>query len=855
MSLAAHRYLRVQYRTTPQESRHHGALEHISADEIIGSHIWIEERRSRNMRGRIVIPAVLLVALCGVAVVAAAVAYYLWPRPPERPAVFIGSPSYGAEVAVGDTVPVEAFARDETGITRVELWVDGELMEARTGTLPGGEVTFPLLTSWQPQEPGPHTLIARAFNEDRARSQATVILQAVEIADGDADGVVDDDDLCPQEWGWASTSGCPDRDGDRTSDTEDACPDEGGPIEGEGCPQPSEGDRDGDGLQDEADVCAAEAGSLRVSGCPDADGDRVADSDDACPAEPGWSHRDGCPTPGDLDGDDILDGEDDCPQQPGLAEYFGCPDWDHDGIRDGDDRCPDEPGLPNLGGCPDRDGDGVTDDDDLRPDEPGLPINLGVPDTGAPDSDEDGVFDDDDFCIDELGRPEHRGCPPPGKGIDGDGDGIPDAEEPPHELLHSAYGLVYRFLAPDLALVEFQVLEFETGDYYDSVYCYVQLGDVDDPVERYGPFEVGEDRRHWTIPPELGSVNLLVRRRGRVRIMFRCGAYRDPLGMGWSAGLDTPVKPEHFDLGGFGGFIYPWRREHGMHRWSEEPLGRREEGLPWFRVTYAYCTAGCGVAYFQPPALELLCPARTTQYVLSWTWEGDWESITGFKVFMDGSYIDWVPSSFRVYDVRHLRPACGGTRTFHVTAFAGDPTPPNRESFPSNIVEWSDIPCERAVRVTFDTLETGDLNGESGPIEGSFRAGGEGIAFCGGCCYGSRLVCDGVSLESHRSYSIQGLLDEMRGLDPDDCAYCWSDIGFNDTFDSVLVLLEADEDLQIHGFITDMGSAEGSDTGREVLFMGSESIPADLVRSGPITISDELGHSDLTVEIEVLGAP
>ncbi len=53
--------------------------------------------------------------------------------------------------------------------------------------------------------------------------------------DSDGDGVLDNDDLCPNQAGLATAKGCPDRDGDTIADRYDNCPDEAGTTENAGC--------------------------------------------------------------------------------------------------------------------------------------------------------------------------------------------------------------------------------------------------------------------------------------------------------------------------------------------------------------------------------------------------------------------------------------------------------------------------------------------------------------------------------------------------------------------------------------------------------------------------------------------
>jgi outer membrane protein OmpA-like peptidoglycan-associated protein len=61
------------------------------------------------------------------------------------------------------------------------------------------------------------------------------------LADGDADGIADDIDRCPDLPGPKENFGCPwpDRDGDRVADKDDRCPDEPGTVESNGCPRRS----------------------------------------------------------------------------------------------------------------------------------------------------------------------------------------------------------------------------------------------------------------------------------------------------------------------------------------------------------------------------------------------------------------------------------------------------------------------------------------------------------------------------------------------------------------------------------------------------------------------------------------
>lgn len=114
------------------------------------------------------------------------------------------------------------------------------------------------------------------------------------VKDRDGDGVIDEEDKCPDVAGLASLQGCPDKDADGIADSDDKCPDVAGLVKYQGCPIP---DTDKDGVNDEMDKCVTVAGVARYQGCPipDTDGDGVNDEEDKCPSRPGPATNQGCP--------------------------------------------------------------------------------------------------------------------------------------------------------------------------------------------------------------------------------------------------------------------------------------------------------------------------------------------------------------------------------------------------------------------------------------------------------------------------------------------------------------------------------------------------------------------------------
>jgi OOP family OmpA-OmpF porin len=161
-----------------------------------------------------------------------------------------------------------------------------------------------------------------------------------------------------------------DRDGDGVLDEDDACPDVAGVRSQDPKTNGCAADRDGDGISDEVDACPAVAGirtdDPKTNGCPpDRDGDGIPDELDACPDTAGIRSDDpktnGCPPVADRDHDGVADSADACPDAAGVTtddpKTNGCPsDRDKDGIPDTVDACPDFAGPanpdPKKNGCP-----------------------------------------------------------------------------------------------------------------------------------------------------------------------------------------------------------------------------------------------------------------------------------------------------------------------------------------------------------------------------------------------------------------------------------------------------------------------------------------------------------------------
>lgn len=97
------------------------------------------------------------------------------------PAVTIRSPQDGEQVPVGQVTTVHSTSRDDEHlVAKVELWVDGVLMETDVHTQ--GAALLSLGQGWQPVTTGTHVILVRAFNGAGAEGRASVRVEVVEGA-------------------------------------------------------------------------------------------------------------------------------------------------------------------------------------------------------------------------------------------------------------------------------------------------------------------------------------------------------------------------------------------------------------------------------------------------------------------------------------------------------------------------------------------------------------------------------------------------------------------------------------------------------------------------------------------------
>jgi len=373
-------------------------------------------------------------------------------------------------------------------------------------------------------------------------------------------------------------------------------------------------------------------------------------------------------------------------------------------------------------------------------------------------------------------------------------------------------------------------------------------------MERYGPFEPLGERR-WDIAAYLGgahSRHVLVPSGEPLQLQARC-----------LASISTEDEPYHR------GEILEF---HSPSDWDGHVITVSSAGgdeVHSFQVAYRICSPSCEEAAFPPPNLELHVLG---DHRLWWSWGGERESIDGFRVYLNDTYLFDLATNRTSTSVGHLEPLCGERMEFQMTAYSGRTLSPDRESPRSNTVYWEGEACPRTVRVTFERLTTHDNIGtdeytgfmfarggpyEQDSISGAFRAFSssdtEGVAFDGAHCFHWVVaLCYGIWLHPNSEMRIQeDIFDVIRtewepyrdGLQ----AYARYFDGPDHNY--VIVELGADDKLTIRGLIRDDDYWSGEDT----LFDVERELRPEEIVSGPLTLDGR--RMDLTVLIEVLENP
>ncbi len=565
---------------------------------------------------------------------------------------------------------------------------------------------------------------------------------------------------------------------------------------------PQTADRDNDNTPDEADACPDEPGNPTSNGCPDRDFDGIADTSDTCPDQAGLPVS-GCPAPGegDRDGDGMLNVTDTCPDVAGSPLADGCLDTDGDGTPDTSDACPAEPGGGD--GCP----------------LPGDVDADGMPDTSEA-ADDSGISSDPEEPVEPLGDDE----------VSGEREPIGDAggEE-----------------AVDLVRLEAFEFSVSNAEDYDRIYCYA--GQVSREMEHYGPFDT-LGHQQWDIVEYMGGENsrtLGVLVGDPLELRIECQAY-------------TGVTMRN--LGSIS-------RTYDSSQWDghliEELSGMvaEERGDPGhsFRIKFRLCHRTCESSDFPVPTLyldhERIGPFDVRY--LAWNWSGEAESITGFRLYVNGNRLATIRNAdANRINLREYMPACGETYEYQITAYQLDGTI-IRESPPSNTVHVAGEPCPRRVKVTFEQFQANNsrLLG-LGPIYGTFVGTGSdsrSLQFRGGECWAFLWVfnCEGLHF-GNGNYNIAEMFSDLRTMQAS-CLGSGCVNVYAPEVNYVIVELNDSDDLTIAGSVWD----EEPYGSNERLFSGQHSFAAGETLPTEISLVDEnhYGTFTLVIQIEELSGP
>jgi uncharacterized protein YraI len=101
-----------------------------------------------------------------------------------KPTVVITFPPAGTSFAVGQDVVVQSVAADPQGISRVELWVDGQL--AHTQAVVPAATSYTASQPWKPAVIGSHIVEVRAFNVNNVTNDPAQVVVTVAEAVAEA---------------------------------------------------------------------------------------------------------------------------------------------------------------------------------------------------------------------------------------------------------------------------------------------------------------------------------------------------------------------------------------------------------------------------------------------------------------------------------------------------------------------------------------------------------------------------------------------------------------------------------------------------------------------------------------------
>ncbi len=130
-------------------------------------------------------PLALVLALASTGVLACDIASLTGGILGSKPTIAIQSPASGTVYREGEEVLVQSTAKDQAGIVRVELAVDGTSYRTDTPPVSQGQAAFSVVQKWV-ATPGNHTLSVRAFNTSGAASDLALVTVSVAASSASA---------------------------------------------------------------------------------------------------------------------------------------------------------------------------------------------------------------------------------------------------------------------------------------------------------------------------------------------------------------------------------------------------------------------------------------------------------------------------------------------------------------------------------------------------------------------------------------------------------------------------------------------------------------------------------------------
>lgn len=92
-----------------------------------------------------------------------------------KPSIVMTAPTSGAQFQVGEEVDILSSASDPKGVSRVELYVDGQLNRTDPSPDPTGSTQVSIFQTWLAEDPGTHTLSVIAVNVDGGESDSWAV--------------------------------------------------------------------------------------------------------------------------------------------------------------------------------------------------------------------------------------------------------------------------------------------------------------------------------------------------------------------------------------------------------------------------------------------------------------------------------------------------------------------------------------------------------------------------------------------------------------------------------------------------------------------------------------------------------